>query len=280
MERNHLIRLIQQIARTPNAFDVLESALDSLSLDALTTHLLECGVIPEVFKHDSSEEKLWAKYCDILLAKAFNHLGIRAKVLRTRGDSADVFGETNEYTIVGDAKAFRLSRTAKNQKDFKVSALDAWRRADTFACLVSPLYQYPSKNSQIYLQAVQRNVVLLSYVHLCFLIFHPPNSSLASVWNLPGSLSPSSSAHSYWQSLESSILQLNHASAEQLEEIKKLEVERTRKIGIECIDYWESVIRGYQSLSQQEAVRKLIEAEKIEEKIRTIKRAILWEMQE
>lgn len=280
MERNHLIRLIQQIARTPNAFDVLESALDSLSLDALTTHLLECGVIPEVFKHDSSEEKLWAKYCDILLAKAFNHLGIRAKVLRTRGDSADVFGETNEYTIVGDAKAFRLSRTAKNQKDFKVSALDAWRRADTFACLVSPLYQYPSKNSQIYLQAVQRNVVLLSYVHLCFLIFHPPNGSLASVWKLPGSLSPSSSAHSYWQSLESSILELNHASAEQLEEIKKLEVERTRKIGIECIDYWESVIRSYQALSQQEAVRKLIEAEKIEEKIRTIKRAILWEIQE
>jgi hypothetical protein len=38
-----------------------------------------------------------------------------------RADSADVEGATKDYTIVGDAKAFRLSRTAKNQKDFKVT---------------------------------------------------------------------------------------------------------------------------------------------------------------
>ena len=33
------------------------------------------------------------------------------------------------YSLVADAKAFRLSRTAKNQKDFKVQAMDglAWR---------------------------------------------------------------------------------------------------------------------------------------------------------
>jgi type II restriction enzyme len=67
---------------------------------------------------------LWAKYCDILLSKTWNYLGIQSQVIRARGNAADVMGTTPEYTIVGDAKAFRLSRTAKNQKDFKVSALD------------------------------------------------------------------------------------------------------------------------------------------------------------
>ena len=31
------------------------------------------------------------------------------------------------YTLIADAKSFGLSRTAKNQKDFKVTALSNWR---------------------------------------------------------------------------------------------------------------------------------------------------------
>jgi uncharacterized protein YydD (DUF2326 family) len=85
-----------------------------------------------------------------------NFLGIETIVLGARGNSADVFGKTKNYTIVGDAKTFRLSRTAKNQKDFKVSALDTWRRENNYAVLVAPLMQYPTKKSQIYEQAVKK----------------------------------------------------------------------------------------------------------------------------
>ena len=80
------------------------------------------------------------------------------EVLRTRGNSADVYSKSKNYTLVSDAKCFRLSRTAKNQKDFKVKALDDWRRQDTYALLVSPLSQYPVDKSQIYPQAFSQNV--------------------------------------------------------------------------------------------------------------------------
>ena len=170
MVRMDVVNLILEIAGSENAFDILEEQFSEITKDKLSSSLLECGIIPELLEHDSSEEKLWAKYCDILLAQTWTHLSIPAEVLRARGDSADVFGRTHNCSIVGDAKAFRLSRTAKNQKDFKVQALDDWRKSNTYACLVSPLYQYPQRASQIYGQAIERNVTLLSHTHLKFLL--------------------------------------------------------------------------------------------------------------
>ena len=103
-----MIALVFEIAGLENAFDILESELARITKEELSSNLLECGIIPELLEHDSSEEKLWAKYCDILLAQTWTHLSIPAEVLRARGDSADVFGRTHDYSIVGDAKAFRL----------------------------------------------------------------------------------------------------------------------------------------------------------------------------
>lgn len=271
MDRTDTVQLILDIATTKNAFDRLERALSGRSKAQISQHLLNCGIIPEFFKHDSSEEKLWAKYCDIILAWSLNYLDIQTEVLRTRGDAADVFGRAPEYTIVGDAKAFRLSRTAKNQKDFKVSALDAWRRENTFACLVAPLYQYPARHSQIYEQAKQRNVTLLSYVHLKFLLDNRPARSLASLWQVGRGLSPSRDAQEYWQTIDSTIIQLTDTRHDQLRSYKLREIEWTKEIGEEGIAHWESVIRSYHSLSQEEAVQRLIRAEKITEKIRTIR---------
>lgn len=158
LTRESIIDLIIEISGQQNAFDILENALANITKSILSANLLECGIIAERFEHDSSEEKLWAKYCDILLAHTWTHLSIPAEVLRTRGDSADVFGKTNTYSIVGDAKAFRMSRTAKNQKDFKIQSLDDWRKSNTYASLVAPLYQYPKRTSQIYQQAIERNI--------------------------------------------------------------------------------------------------------------------------
>ncbi len=58
-----------------------------------------------------------------------------------------------DYSFVADAKAFRLSRTAKNQKDFKVQAMDDWKHSKTYAMVVCPVYQLLTRTSQIYQQA-------------------------------------------------------------------------------------------------------------------------------
>lgn len=80
--------------------------------------LRQIGIIPEFIAHDSTEEKLFSKASDIVLARAFRELGLNSWVLHERADSADVIAESKiyGYTFVADAKAFRLSRTAKNSE--------------------------------------------------------------------------------------------------------------------------------------------------------------------
>jgi type II restriction enzyme len=272
--RRERIQLIRAIAKKPYAFDELETSLKSLSLKELGDDLLHCGVIPEEFSHDSSEEKLWAKYCDILCASAFNYINIPSTVIRTRGDSADILGITAEYSIVSDAKAFRLSRTAKNQKDFKISALDDWRKSNTFACLIAPLYQYPYRKSQIYSQAVAKNVTLLSFVHLRFLLEFPPRKSLRSLWEISRLLQLSQSAISYWQVVDAEIARLTHQPMDSLHNYKRMEIEDTILIGQEAVEYWQTVASSYQSLSREEAILQLIRAEKIDQKIAVIEMTI------
>ena len=274
MVRMDVIDLIFEIAGSENAFDILEEQFAEITKDKLSSSLLECGIIPELLEHDSSEEKLWAKYCDILLAQTWTHLSIPAEVLRARGDSADVFGRTHNYSIVGDAKAFRLSRTAKNQKDFKVQALDDWRQSNTYACLVSPLYQYPQRASQIYEQAIERNVTLLSYTHLKFLLDCTDGQNLDSLWCISSELSKSKNAQQYWEAIDETTREIAGESEETLSSYKQETIDKIKQLGKEGIDYWETRIANYKKLSQEEAVARLIKAEKVEAKIGTIKKAI------
>lgn len=274
--RGQVFKYVNDLAKTSNAFDELEKRIFKLTRKQLVEALLECGAIPEAFEHDSSQEKLWAKYCDILLAMGLKTLGLTANVIRARGNSADVLATANDYTLVGDAKAFRLSRTAKNQKDFKVSALDDWRRENTYACLAGHLTQFPNTRSQIYKQAIQKNVTLISYTHLRFLIEHNATSSLEDLWKVGLSLKQSDSATEYWAAIDTTVAGLCEKDLTDLEATKEIEIEKLKELGYEGISYWESKIEEYNKLSKKEAVRKLIKAEKIEAKIRTIKKAISW----
>ena len=230
MVRMDVISLMLEIAGSENAFDILEGTFAEITKDELSSSLLECGIIPELLEHDSSEEKLWAKYCDILLAQTWTHLSIPAEVLRARGDSADVFGRTHNYSIVGDAKAFRLSRTAKNQKDFKVQALDDWRRSNTYACLVSPLYQYPRRASQIYEQAIERNVTLLSYTHLKFLLDCTDEQNLDLLWCLGNELPKSKNAQQYWKAIDKRTCEITGKSEEILITYKQQTIDKIKQL--------------------------------------------------
>ena len=218
--RARTIRFIQEVSKSPVAFDTLEKSLQDLPKEELTSELLNCGIIPEIYTHDSSEEKLWAKYCDVLLAQAFNYLNISAEVLRARGNSADVYGKTPEYTIVGDAKAFRLSRTAKNQKDFKIEAMHGWKRGKTHAMVVCPIYQLPARASQIYQQAIAKNVCIFSYSHLAVILRfrealgkRSAQGLLLAAMKCIEALNPAKDSVAYWTCLNRAMLQFHAAVA-------------------------------------------------------------------
>ncbi len=281
MRREQLVNLIFEIAPKRDAFGILEGELRAWTREETKGALIECGVMPEMFEHDSSEEKLWAKYSDVLLCLSLNYLGIRSEVIRIRGDSADVLGRNSTYSIVGDAKTFRLSRTAKNQKDFKIKALDDWRRANDYALLLGPLSQFPSNRSQIYAQAIERNVTLLSYVHLTFLLeYHNAQDNLAVLWETGRRLGESlprnqhKKASSYWAEIDRAVCEILTRSSTDLDAFKRVEKEKRTNLGMEGIHFWELKIKEYQSLSKEEAVRRLIRADKIEAKISQIRRAM------
>lgn len=139
--------------------------VDSLSDNDIKIIVKEIGTIPECIKASSSEEKLFSKSSDVILARCFRMLGLKSKAIAERADSADVIAESlyHKYSLVADAKCFRMSRTAKNQKDFKVAALSNWRGGENeYAVLVSPYFQYPKSESQIYKTALDDNVCLFA----------------------------------------------------------------------------------------------------------------------
>jgi hypothetical protein len=148
----------------------LRSEIAKDGKDAVLDHLRICGAMPEQYSHDSTEEKLYSKYTDAVVSESLASIGLRSSVIIARADSADVQARGRDYSLVADAKAFRLSRTAKNQKDFKVQAMDGWRKGLDYAVIVCPIYQLPARTSQIYQQAISRNVCILSYSHLAAVV--------------------------------------------------------------------------------------------------------------
>lgn len=278
--REEIIDDIFKFSGEKNSFELIENKYQSVSRQTLEKELTQVGIMPEVFDHDSSEEKMWSKFSDVILASCLNHLGLKSQVIRTRGNSADVYSLADGYSLVSDAKCFRLSRTAKNQKDFKIKALDDWRRKDTFALLVAPLYQYPIDRSQIYPQAIINNVTLLSYTHLRFLLENCQNANLQPLWEVGKVLNENYSTTEkqtgmvYWAAIDTAVSNLCGLAIEDLKRYKQAEIDKTRELGQEGINYWQSKIEEFSKLSREEAIRVLIKSQKIEQKIYTIERAI------
>ena len=181
--------------------------------EALLDHLRLCGAMPEQYGHDSSAEKLYSKYTDAIVSESLTAIGLKSAVITARADAADVQARGGGYSLVADAKAFRLSRTAKNQKDFKFQAMDGWRNGLDYAVVACPIYQLPSRTSQIYQQAIARNVCILSYSHLAALVGlamrrgrSTATRSLGTVLKRVSLLHPSKNAIDYWLGINSALV--------------------------------------------------------------------------
>lgn len=247
--------------------------------EALLDHLRLCGAMPEQYGHDSSEEKLYSKYTDAVICESLSAIGLRGAIITARADSADVQARGRNYSLVADAKAFRLSRTAKNQKDFKVQAMDGWRQGLDFAAIVCPIYQLPGRTSQIYQQAIARNVCILSYSHLAALVGvgmrrKPPaaEESLHELLKTISLLHPSKSATDYWTGLNRSLLtSLEHDSDLWTAE-KTASFEALGVVKDESLRYLRSERNRLLGLSHEEALAELIRLAGIDSRIAKVER--------
>lgn len=266
------------------ATEEIRNFIDHMPEDKFKCIVKEIGTIPENIEYDSTEEKLYSKTSDIVLARCFRLLGLVARTLDERADSADILAESisgYNYSLVADAKCFRLSRTAKNQKDFKVSNLSDWRGSENeYAVLVAPYFQYPQATSQIYSKALDNNVCLLSWEHISIMleqnIKETDSLSLESLWNASQMIARDKS--------------LSFANAKCCF-LPKMDIYVAKKIGISDskyrdilknykhliiyrgkieIDYWNGCIKEIEKYTREKAIEELIKAKKLQEKINTI----------
>ena len=245
--------------------------------EVLLEHIRLCGDIPELYGHDTSEEKLYSKYSDALLAAAFSYMGFDAIVYTERGDSADVEAKDDNYSFVADAKCFRISRTAKNQKDFKVQAMDTWKKGHPHALLICPLYQMPTKSSQIYQQAAQRNVAILTYSHLAILILlvkivgsEKVRLLISNVFSTVEAMSPSKVAFDYWTAVNGAIFNSSNEAKMLWEKEKAISSEGikiSKMLASAEVNDEQERIKG---MTHKDAIAELLEMNRINSRLETI----------
>lgn len=287
-------QLINQIHKSSNkdfrsATEEIKKYINSITDTDFKEIVKQIGTIPESFEHDSSEEKLYSKASDIVLSRCFRMLGLASRALDERGDSADIIAESQvgyNYSLVADAKCFRLSRTAKNQKDFKVSNLSDWRGSENeYAVLVAPYFQYPQSNSQIYSKALENNVCLLSWEHLSIMLAHEIKEeqgkvSLESLWNSSQmiardkSLAYANAKQCFLPKMNTYVAKKIGCSTATFEKslygYKDLIITR----GKSEINYWTDKIAEIKRYSKEQAINELIKSMKLQEKIDVINKYI------
>lgn len=247
--------------------------------EALLDHLRVCGAMPEQYGHDSSAEKLYSKYTDAVISESLNAIGLKSAVITARADAADVQARSSSFSLVADAKAFRLSRTAKNQKDFKVQAMDGWRGSLDYAVVVCPIYQLPGRISQIYMQAVARNVCILSYSHLSALIGlseiksnRAAENGLRQILERVAHLHPSKSALDYWIGINQSLVSSLGKHSDLWTGEKKASLDGLELVKKEALAYLQCERNRLLGLSHEQAIAELLQSAGLDARIAQIER--------
>ena len=246
----------------------------------------QIGMIPEQIEASSTSEKLFSKASDIVLARCFSELGLPSIAVGERGNSADIIAESKHgYTLVADAKTFRLSRTAKNQKDFKISTLSNWRGTEhDFALLVAPYFQYPSTVSQIYSSALDNEVCLLAWEHILFLLKNnvkeDTSMSLEQIWKAPSRIIRDTRI-SYADRMNCHLDLINKMICDRIniniiefyKQLNESTVDIKNRGQYELI-FLDTRKEEIETLTREEAIEELIKSKKINERITTINKFI------
>ena len=257
-----------------NSDRVVEELRAEIRMDtteALAEHLRFCGAVPERYSHDSTQEKLYSKYTDSVVSETLSAIGLTSIVIDARADSADVQARGGDFSLVADAKAFRLSRSAKNQKDFKIQALDTWRGDLDYAVLVCPIYQFPTRQSQIYQQAIARNVCIISYSHLSTLIAFASRQgtkqaelAFHEILKSVSTLHPSKNAIDYWTGVNQPIVRSLDKDVDLWTAEKSASIKTLETLKRESLRYLQSELDRLLALSHQEALEALIRSSRID----------------
>jgi hypothetical protein len=164
------------------------SELKKLSNSELSFLTLVTGYIPEFYNPDSSQETLYSKLVEVLVAEAFLRIGFDLTTIQKQKSSKeDVTVRLPGKVIVCDAKTFRLGRSqaAPNVKDtLKKADYEKWLSYYPEHERVGGIITFPSlhrwkgsSDAYLYCTDYKSPIALMFYEHLSFILINsiPPS---------------------------------------------------------------------------------------------------------
>ncbi|HIK12952.1 MAG TPA: HindIII family type II restriction endonuclease [Oscillatoriaceae cyanobacterium M33_DOE_052] len=286
MDDENIWQIVAEICRdeelSKNKLDSLRDRLSPWEPSVIQKRLESAGVIPEMYDHDSAEEKLYAKYCELLVSESFKKMGFRSDVIETTIDRADIWleitGEGARSKAVGDVKAFRLSRTALNPKDYKIEALHKWREPEKadYAFIVAPHTQFPGDKSRLYQEAITYNVTLISFAHIELMLKTALERGISldmyPLWNIGKTIPSGSSGNSYWSMIDTTVTEICNSTPDSIILYKDKYLKKIRHLANDQIKFGEERIADIRSMDREKLIDKVIAAEGINGKIQILRK--------
>ena len=157
--------------------------------------------------------------------------------------------------------------------------MNEWKYEKDYALLVCPSYQVPSKKSQIYYDATNLSVLIISYEHFATILnlsfkkgIEDSKELLRKLFSTIESASTSEKANSYWSLVNQTILSYDKVMLNLMKE-ENLIMKEAIKINQDLdLKYLESLNNELVKLSKEELVDEIINLKKFGNKIETIKK--------
>lgn len=207
------------VPKTEEAVALFRPFISGLKDCELAFLLVHSGFIPDHYEDDSSDETLYSKFVEVLVAEWGTRLGIETEIPTAKASTEDVtFVFDQKHVIVADVKSYRLGRSqaAPNVKDvIKAEDFTKWASRHGSRVAVGGLVIFPSrfdfkKGSDVYLYATNPNpgkrILILFYEHLAYLLLHakglPPDAFFSILNQYEGIFQKASKERdAYWDKM-------------------------------------------------------------------------------
>ena len=144
--------------------------------------------------------------------------------------------------------------------------------------IVCPIYQLPSRASQIYQQARARSIYIGTYTHLAVLVQSAQATSkskarrlLHEVFKTIEAMNPSKDANTYWQTVNRKFLDFDKRISNTWKDEKIASIESIVISKKEALRFLASERERIMKLSKEYAIKEVLKSSKIENKIKAIK---------
>ena len=155
--------------------------------------------------------------------------------------------------------------------------MNDWKYGKEHAMVVCPIFQLPSRTSQIYFQAIAHRVLIFTYSHMCVLLRYFQLSGeesaialLSKIFRASEILNPTKDGFQYWTSINRTMLEFDSIIRNIWLDEKHTTLDVIKSAKYEALSMISKERESILQMSRQEAIDKLIHVQNIDGRIKVI----------